>query len=54
MIPQETLREISVPCRNRDTKEEKTCTVLAYSYSHAIEILEDILDLNWQVGWGSM
>ncbi len=53
MIPQETLREISIPCRNRETKEEKKIIVLAQGYSHAKEILKFVLGSDWQVGWGA-
>ena len=54
MILVRQYRQITVPCRDRDTKNVQNFTVLALDFEHAKRILIYELDNNWQIGWGAM
>lgn len=54
MIKIRQYREITVPCKNKQTKQIQNFTVLALNFEHAKDILFYELDLGWQIGYGSM
>ena len=54
MIRVRQYKQITVPCKNKETKQIENFTVLALDFEHAKNILFYELDLGWIVGFGAM
>lgn len=54
MIEEQKKRIIEVPCKNKITEDTVTYEILAYDFSEAKEIVEDMVGLDWIVGYSAM